>query len=168
MLVEDVQQRRRHERTLTQSKNPDNFLVPFPIPMTWITAAVRKMRKTLYGNRGHLARHLTGNQVRKTRTSLINSPANGSRVPPCPIFTISLLLFHFLRFGFPFFPSFWATSFSCSTNKGEVLIRFFMSLIMAIDVGPVGFATAKRPESGEGGRVSLGIGVLAVAGAGGT
>jgi len=37
-------------------------------------------------------------------------------------------------------------------NNGEVLIKFLASLIMAVDVGPDGFVTAKRPESGNGGR----------------
>ena len=91
---------------------------------------------------------------------MVDLPANGSNVPPCPILAMSLLLFRFLPFGFPVFPSLCAASFSCSTNKEEVLIKFFKSLIIAIDVGPEGFATAKRPESGNGGRVSLGIRVL--------
>jgi len=51
-------------------------------------------------------------------------------------------------------------------NSGEVLIKFLTSLIMAVDVGPDGFVTAKRPESDNGGRASLGIRALASVGTG--
>lgn len=34
MFIKGVRCGRNRERTLTQSKNSDNFFVPFPIPMT--------------------------------------------------------------------------------------------------------------------------------------
>lgn len=70
--------------------------------------------------------------------------ANGSRVPPCPIFTISLANLRFLPVGIGFFGILLS-----STNIREVTMSCLMSLTTDIEVGPEGFATANSPETGK-------------------
>lgn len=78
--------------------------------------------------------------------------AKGSRVPPCPALTSPppFLL------GFFFVPRF-LSRVSASTKSGESLINDCMRSTTAMEVIPLGFATAKRPLRGIVGLRTLGI-----------
>jgi hypothetical protein len=64
--------------------------------------------------------------------------ASGSSVPPCPIFTMSLLDLHLSL----------SSSLSSSTKRRERLISLFNWFTTCMDAGPDGFITPKRPDRG--------------------